>query len=101
MIHLALLPLLALSSATEDPTPVGPAIIELMIADPSIGDDLCNAYTAVVSAIDAMDLDYEASKTFMDASDAYLIVSIEGDQFRLDNEARDTLTDWLHGDCMS
>jgi hypothetical protein len=99
MIATALLPLMFITPASEDPTPVGPAIVELVIADPATSAPLCDAYGAVISAIDAMGLGYEGSSTFVDASDAYLIVTLEGDSFRLDNEARDVFIDWLHSDC--
>ena len=96
---LALSLLAPMAGAAEEPTPVTSAIVEIVIADPATGGPLCDAYGTVIDAIDGMGLDPESRLMFVDVTDAYAIVSIEGDAMRLDNDARDTLTGWLHTNC--
>lgn len=76
---------------------VGPELVTLLA---SSGDEsaaaLCLAYGRTVGAIPS---DLDGADILRDAVAAYIIVAIEGDALRLDNEARDALTDWLHSDC--
>jgi hypothetical protein len=82
----------------DEPTPVGPAIVELAIDSGTI-DGLCDAYGSARSTIDGFGVP-EFTLVMTEALDAYVIVSMEGDSMRLDNEARGSLTDWLHTECV-
>lgn len=84
------------SAPTPDPIIVGPDAVETYIAADH-SQLVCDAYEAVTMLIGGLDID--GAEALIDAADALVIVQVEGDLLRLDNEARDSLVDWLHADC--
>ena len=84
-----------LGTVSDDTTPVGSAMIDIVIADPATSGPMCDAYREVMSTVAALGGD----PIWVEVTDAYAIVMLEGDNLRLDNGARDTLTDWLHTSC--
>lgn len=98
---LATLLALPLAFAVPADTPTEPIDAELMQAFIDIGgtDEMCPVYGEVMIAIDGLNLPPEAEAVFIDAADAYLVMSFEGDSLRLTPEARDVLTGWLHLEC--
>ena len=95
---LALTLLAPMAGAVGEPTPISAAIVEIVIADPATGTPLCDAYRQLTVAVDSMGLGADGA-IFVEAADAFLIVTMEGDSMRLDNGARDALTNWLHTSC--
>jgi hypothetical protein len=83
----------------EDPTIVGPELVELVLADPASSQPLCDAYGELTDLVAALTDDVSTQLVFVDVADAYAIISMEGDSFRFDNEARDVIKDWLHREC--
>ena len=84
---------------SDDIDIIGVELVELVIATPD-AVPLCDAYGGIIAAIDGMGVDYSAADTLLQAADALIIVNVEGDSMRLDNEARDRIVEWLHTDCM-
>lgn len=97
------LAVLALAPGVNAPTPepdiVGPELVELFLASPEFSGGLCDAYGVFMAALAGMDLPPESAAIFQDAGDALIIVSMEGEDQRFDNEARDVIVEWLHSDC--
>lgn len=97
-LHLSLIAAAAvLSSAPGDPTTVGPELIDVYTSMPE-AQDLCDAYGNVIDAVDET-FGYSSGNVMVEAAQAYIIVTVEGDSMRLDNEARDHLVAWLETDC--
>ena len=82
----------------DDPIIIGPEFVELFVTMPD-AEPMCTAYGGVIDAIDGLGMDYSTSQIFVDAADAMILIAVEGDGMRFDNEARDVFTDWLHTDC--
>lgn len=80
------------------PEMIGPEFVEFFIALPD-AQGVCDAYGTVVDSLNEMGMEYSTAAVMIEAADAMVIVTMEGDSMRLDNEARDVLTEWLHQDC--
>ena len=95
MIATALLPLMFITPASDEPSPIDSYTVQTVIEAGGV-ETLCNAYGEL------MDI-YQSNGMFdpvwIDVADAFVVVSIEGDSMRLLPEARDTLTTYLHSSC--
>jgi len=96
---LALSLLAPIAGVADDTTPISSAMVEIVLADQATAGPVCDSYRGIIGIIGGMGLDAAGQATFVEVVDAYAVISLEGDALRLDNGARDTLTDWLHTSC--
>jgi hypothetical protein len=97
----------ALPGSAYADTPVEPidaAQVALVITsgDPLV-DGACDGYADSIGAAFALagilDDVTLATDVLIPMIDAFVIITVEGDEIRLSPEARDVLVDWLHDDC--